>query len=124
MNYPITVIQSSWRARQSQRPSFYYPPLNLPKQVKYLAREFRAGISAGLFGTVPAVVIGGLGTVTVVGLWMWLFPPLRRVDRFTDVQPKSEMAARRLGPVASAAITAQTVPNAMTSSTVPSAIFV
>ncbi|PYL59027.1 MAG: hypothetical protein DMF30_00800 [Verrucomicrobia bacterium] len=46
MNYPITVIQSSWRARQSQRPSFYYPPLNLPKQVKYLAREFRAGIKA------------------------------------------------------------------------------
>ena len=46
MNYPITVIQSSWRARQSQRPRFYYPPLNLPKQVKYLAREFRAGIKA------------------------------------------------------------------------------
>ena len=74
--------------------------------------EFRAGISAGLFGTVPAVVIGGLGTVTVVGLWMWLFPPLRRVDRFTDVQAKSEITARRFGPVASAATTAQTTRHA------------
>ena len=51
--------------------------------------EFRAGMSAGLFGTVPAVVLGGLGTLTVVGLWMKLFPALRRVDRFTDVGVKS-----------------------------------
>ena len=50
--------------------------------------EFRAGMSAGLFGTVPAVVIGGLGTLTVVGLWMKLFPALRRVDRFADVGVK------------------------------------
>ena len=51
--------------------------------------EFRAGMSAGLFGTVPAVVIGGLGTLTVVGLWMKLFPALRRVDRFSDVGVKA-----------------------------------
>jgi MFS family permease len=51
--------------------------------------EFRAGMTAGLFGTVPAVVIGGLGTLTVVGLWMKLFPALRRVDRFTDVGVKA-----------------------------------
>ena len=47
--------------------------------------EFRAGMTAGAFGTVPAVVLGGIGTVFVVGLWMALFPPLRRVDRFSDV---------------------------------------
>ncbi len=47
--------------------------------------EFRAGMTAGLFGTVPAVVIGGFGTLTVVALWMGFFPPLRRVDRFSDV---------------------------------------
>jgi predicted MFS family arabinose efflux permease len=47
--------------------------------------EFRAGMTAGAFGTVPAVVLGGFGTVFVVGLWMALFPPLRRVDRFSDV---------------------------------------
>jgi hypothetical protein len=47
--------------------------------------EFRAGMTAGAFGTVPAVVLGGFGTLTVVALWMWLFPPLRRVDRFSEV---------------------------------------
>jgi MFS family permease len=47
--------------------------------------EFRAGMTAGLLGTVPAVVVGGVGAVVVVGLWMRLFPPLRQVDRFADV---------------------------------------
>ena len=47
--------------------------------------EFRAGVTAGLLGTVPAVVLGGVGAVVVVGLWMRLFPPLRQVDRFSDV---------------------------------------
>lgn len=47
--------------------------------------EFESGLVAALFGTVPAVVIGGLGTLAVVAAWMKLFPPLRRVDRLTDV---------------------------------------
>jgi hypothetical protein len=47
--------------------------------------EFRAGMTAGAVGTVPAVVIGGVGAVVVVGVWMRLFPELRRVDRFSDV---------------------------------------
>jgi MFS family permease len=49
--------------------------------------EFRAGVMASWFGTVTAVVIGGLGTVMVVGLWAYLFPDLRRVDRLADVKP-------------------------------------
>jgi MFS family permease len=57
--------------------------------------EFRAGMSAGLFGTVPAVVIGGLGTLTIVGLWMGLFPALRRVDRFTELGATSDFARAR-----------------------------
>ncbi len=40
--------------------------------------EFRAGTVAALIGIVPAVVVGGLGTVAVAGLWAWLFPQLRR----------------------------------------------
>jgi MFS family permease len=40
--------------------------------------EFRAGVSAALIGTVPAVVVGGLGTVAVTALWFWWFPELRR----------------------------------------------
>lgn len=47
--------------------------------------EFESGVTAALFGTVPAVVIGGVGTLVVVALWMRLFPPLRRIDRLTDV---------------------------------------
>ncbi len=47
--------------------------------------EFESGITAALFGTVRAVVIGGLGTLAVVAAWMKLFPPLRDVDRLTDV---------------------------------------
>jgi MFS family permease len=40
--------------------------------------EFRAGVSAALIGTVPAVVLGGLGTIAVAALWFRLFPELRR----------------------------------------------
>lgn len=43
--------------------------------------EFESGVTAAWFGVAPAVVIGGLGTLTVVGLWARLFPQLRRVDR-------------------------------------------
>lgn len=42
--------------------------------------EFESGVTAGWFGTVPAVVIGGIGTLAVVGLWAWLFPEIRRVE--------------------------------------------
>jgi MFS family permease len=49
--------------------------------------QFRSGLTAAWFGTVASVIIGGVGTLTVVGLWMWLFPALRKVDRFTDIVP-------------------------------------
>jgi len=47
--------------------------------------EFESGLTAAWFGTVPAVVIGGIGTLLVVAIWMGLFPPLRTVDRLADV---------------------------------------
>ena len=43
--------------------------------------EFRAGTVAALIGVVPAVLIGGVGTVAVALLWMRLFPALRDVRR-------------------------------------------
>ena len=46
--------------------------------------EFESGMTAAWLGTIPAVVIGGIGTLAVVGIWMWLFPPLRKVDRLAD----------------------------------------
>ena len=42
--------------------------------------EFESGVTAAWFGVVPAVVLGGLGTLAVVGLWARIFPQLRRVD--------------------------------------------
>ena len=42
--------------------------------------QFESGITAQWFGTAPAVVLGGLGTIAIVALWAWRFPALRRVD--------------------------------------------
>ncbi len=43
--------------------------------------QFESGITAQWFGTVPAVIFGGLGTIAVVGIWAWRFPALRRVNK-------------------------------------------
>ena len=43
--------------------------------------EFESGLTAHWFGTVPAVVLGGVGTLVVIALWTWLFPALRKADR-------------------------------------------
>jgi len=43
--------------------------------------QFESGITAQWFGAVPAVVLGGLGTIAIVALWAWRFPELRRVDQ-------------------------------------------
>ena len=42
--------------------------------------QFESGITAQWFGTVPAVVLGGLGTIAIVAAWTFLFPALRRVN--------------------------------------------
>ena len=44
--------------------------------------EFESGITAAFFGSVGAVLIGGVGTLVVVALWCRLFPELARRDRF------------------------------------------
>jgi hypothetical protein len=41
--------------------------------------EFRAGTMASLIGVVPAVVVGGVGTLVVAALWAYWFPDIRRV---------------------------------------------
>ena len=46
--------------------------------------EFESGLTAHWFGTVPAVVLGGVGTLLVIGLWAWIFPELRNADRITN----------------------------------------
>jgi len=43
--------------------------------------EFRAGTMAALIGAVPAVVIGGIGTISAAAIWAGAFPDLRKVRR-------------------------------------------
>ena len=45
--------------------------------------QFESGLTAQWFGAVPAVVLGGVGTLAVIAVWAWLFPELRRADRMT-----------------------------------------
>jgi MFS family permease len=42
--------------------------------------EFESGITAAWFGLIPAVLIGGVGTLVVVGVWIFLFPTLFRSE--------------------------------------------
>ncbi len=50
--------------------------------------EFESGLTAHWFGTVPAVILGGTGTLIVVALWAWIFPELRKADTLTPVRQK------------------------------------
>jgi MFS family permease len=43
--------------------------------------QFESGVTAALFGAVPAAALGGIATVAVALLWMKLFPSLREVER-------------------------------------------
>ena len=42
--------------------------------------QFESGVTASWFGTVPAVVLGGIGTLVVTALWALGFPELRRAE--------------------------------------------
>jgi len=44
--------------------------------------EFESGVTAGWFGLVRAILLGGAATLFVTGLWAVLFPVLSKMDRF------------------------------------------
>jgi MFS family permease len=48
--------------------------------------EFESGLTAQWFGPVAAVILGGAGTMLVVALWAWMFPELRKAERFAPVE--------------------------------------
>jgi MFS family permease len=52
--------------------------------------QFESGITAQWFGAVPAVVLGGAGTIAIVLAWNWLFPSLRKVDKLVKDNRSSE----------------------------------
>lgn len=47
---------------------------------------FESGATAAWFGTVPAVVVGGVGAIAVAAFWAWRFPELRRIDRLLSIR--------------------------------------
>jgi MFS family permease len=52
--------------------------------------EFESGLTAHWFGTVPAVILGGVGTLVVIAIWAWKFPELRRADEVTVTSLESQ----------------------------------
>lgn len=52
--------------------------------------QFESGLTAQWFGTVPAVVLGGLGTIAIVLGWAWLFPSLRKAN---TLLPQAEITS-------------------------------
>ncbi len=48
--------------------------------------EFESGLTAAWWGLKPAVVVGGIVSVAIVGLWIRWFPGLRRMNRFPEPQ--------------------------------------
>ena len=61
---------------------------------------FESGLLAALIGAVPAVVVGGFGAQITAGLWMRLFPTLRRADRLVarSVDLQNQMVGQPAGP--------------------------
>jgi len=53
---------------------------------------FESGMAAQQLGLVPAVAGGGLATIAIVLLFTFLFPALRRIDRFEDLEHASNEA--------------------------------
>jgi MFS family permease len=45
--------------------------------------EFESGLTAHWWGAVPAVIVGGVGSVVIALLWMRLFPTLRDVEKLS-----------------------------------------
>lgn len=55
--------------------------------------QFESGVTAQWFGTVPAVVLGGVGTLVVIALWAWLFPELRHAGELHAIGSDAEAPA-------------------------------
>src|ERR1700719_630587 len=54
--------------------------------------QFESGVTAQWFGSVPAVILGGVGTLVVIAVWAWLFPELRQAGELMSIG-KEELPA-------------------------------
>jgi hypothetical protein len=56
--------------------------------------EYESGLTAQWMGPVRAVVVGGIGSLMVTGLWTALFPALRNADTLSAkslMQPEEQL---------------------------------
>ena len=51
--------------------------------------QFESGVTAQWLGTVPAVIVGGIGTLVVIALWTWWFPELRHAGELQSITASS-----------------------------------
>jgi len=58
--------------------------------------QFESGVTAQWFGTVPAVVLGGVGTLVVIVLWASWFPELRQAGDLHSITVESLEEAPRV----------------------------
>ncbi|SRR5579875_493047 len=54
--------------------------------------QFESGVTAAWIGSVPAVILGGVGSIVITLLWAMLFPELRNVDRLAGAGAAGEAA--------------------------------
>jgi MFS family permease len=54
--------------------------------------QFESGLTAQWFGTVPAVLLGGVGTLVVIAVWAWVFPELRKAGELSAMKSVREEA--------------------------------
>jgi MFS family permease len=59
--------------------------------------QFESGLTAQWFGTVPAVLLGGVGTLVVIALWAWIFPELRRAGKLSATRSEALQEAAEAG---------------------------
>lgn len=57
--------------------------------------QFESGVTAQWFGTVPAVLLGGVGTLVVIALWAWWFPELRRAGDMYSMKSVAEGSLKK-----------------------------
>ncbi|WP_192458110.1 MFS transporter [Musicola keenii] len=64
--------------------------------------EFESGVTAAWLGVVPAIVIGGIGTLFVVGLWMKCFPMLTHRQTLEAGETAQQTAPKHQSPASGA----------------------
>jgi MFS family permease len=53
---------------------------------------FESGMTAQWLGTIPAIIVGGIGAIVVTAAWAGLFPELRKLDELPTTEASAKIA--------------------------------